>query len=259
MQTMSDKEFDAFFREKLDGFEVAPSDAVWGRIAGELAEPGKKRIFSPLWVAAASVVVIMAAGFWFMKPVKPIQLRAANVTEPAPRVEQSRSVEEKVREDASPKKESFLERLAQLKVGKNNQGRGTAAMKEKPVENDYVQQPVESPEETPQQITVLATETFADIKPAPVSGKLKMPDHGKPVIALAEDNGNGAKEGGSEPAERSRPGIKTVGDLVNFVVAKVDKRKDKLIEFSENEEGTLISGINLGVLKIKAKNEDKRN
>lgn len=257
MQTMSDKEFDAFFREKLDGFEVAPSDAVWGRIAGELAEPAKKRVFSPLWMAAASVVVIMAAGFWFMRPVKPIQLRAANVTEPAPRVEQSRPVEEKVPADASPKKESFLERLAQLKVGKNNQGRGTAVMKEKSVENDYVQQPVESPEGTPQQITVLATETFTDIKPAPVSGKLKIPDHRKPVIALADDNA--AKEGDSEPAERSRPGIKTVGDLVNFVVAKVDKRKDKLIEFSENEEGTLISGINLGVLKIKAKNEDKRN
>jgi len=40
---------------------------------------------------------------------------------------------------------------------------------------------------------------------------------------------------------------------VNFVIAQVDKREDKLIEFTESDEGTEVSGINLGLLKIKSK------
>jgi hypothetical protein len=47
--------------------------------------------------------------------------------------------------------------------------------------------------------------------------------------------------------------IKSVGSLVNFVVGKVDKRKNKIIEFEDNDEGTKVSGLNLRLLKFQSK------
>ena len=43
----------------------------------------------------------------------------------------------------------------------------------------------------------------------------------------------------------------SLGDLINAVVAKVDKRKDKFIEFTDKDEESLITGVNLGIFKIK--------
>ena len=50
-------------------------------------------------------------------------------------------------------------------------------------------------------------------------------------------------------------GIRNFGDLVNLVVAKVDKRKDKLIQFSDSDDDeSVISAVHLGALKIKKDN-----
>jgi hypothetical protein len=52
--------------------------------------------------------------------------------------------------------------------------------------------------------------------------------------------------------QQRKHGIRNFGDIVNLVVAKVDKRKDKVIEFSDDDEdGSSITGINLGVIKVK--------
>jgi len=59
----------------------------------------------------------------------------------------------------------------------------------------------------------------------------------------------------SELADRTpKRKIRSIGGLVNYVVGKVDPRDDKVIEFTDNDEGTEVSGINLGLLKIKSKN-----
>jgi hypothetical protein len=55
---------------------------------------------------------------------------------------------------------------------------------------------------------------------------------------------------------KTRHRIKSFGDLVNVVVAKVDKRKDKIIEFTDTDgDESTITGINLGFVSIKK--EDK--
>jgi hypothetical protein len=47
-------------------------------------------------------------------------------------------------------------------------------------------------------------------------------------------------------------GIRTFGDLINVVVAKVDKRQDKVIHFSDTDDDeSNITGINLGFVKVK--------
>ena len=46
--------------------------------------------------------------------------------------------------------------------------------------------------------------------------------------------------------------ISGLGGLINAIVAKVDKREDKIVEFTEsNDDGALLSSVNLGLVKIK--------
>jgi hypothetical protein len=52
----------------------------------------------------------------------------------------------------------------------------------------------------------------------------------------------------------AKPGkkLRSLGDIINIAVAKVDKRKDKFIEFSDTDDnGSTITAVNLGIIKIK--------
>ena len=55
-----------------------------------------------------------------------------------------------------------------------------------------------------------------------------------------------------DKAAGKKRGISGLGGLINAIVAKVDKREDKLVEFTEsNDDGALLSGVNLGLLRMK--------
>ena len=56
-----------------------------------------------------------------------------------------------------------------------------------------------------------------------------------------------------------RKGISNVGDLVNFVVDKIDKREEKLLQFNTNDDdqSSLVS-INIGIIKLNTKQRAKR-
>jgi hypothetical protein len=71
----------------------------------------------------------------------------------------------------------------------------------------------------------------------------------KPV-ALTAQLPQADKAIAAAPVKKRR--IRSLGDLINVVVSKVDKRKDKIIEFSntDDDEAT-ITGVNLGIIKIK--------
>jgi hypothetical protein len=45
-----------------------------------------------------------------------------------------------------------------------------------------------------------------------------------------------------------------LGGLINALIAKVDRRQDKLIEFSDSDDDDAesnVTGLNLGLIKIK--------
>jgi hypothetical protein len=84
----------------------------------------------------------------------------------------------------------------------------------------------------------------------PVSGK--EPSRASAVVmSMAADMEAQSAEEVEQPKRQRR--IKSVGSLVNFVVSKVDKRNEKIIEFEDGDEGTKVSSLNLGLLKFKAK------
>jgi len=58
-----------------------------------------------------------------------------------------------------------------------------------------------------------------------------------------------ATDATARPAKRR--GIHNFGDLVNIVVAKVDKRKDKAIQFTDSDDDeSTVTSVNIGPVKI---------
>lgn len=252
MQTTSDNEFDAFFREKLGSFESKPSDAVWERIAGELGPGRKKRRQARVWWAAASVVCLITCSYWLMRPAERIKLRG-EVAKHQPSLATAKpheAVPAAVVSGAEARGSMLMESKARSSEShpaahvraQSQTGKGTAEVNVALAKKD---EPVLLPEGALPAVNPHVEEQRPVQTPAPV------------VLAMSTDERHSGVEQGQQE-ERQHNGIRSVGDLVNFVVAKVDKRKDKIIEFTEDEEGSLISGINLGVLKIRTKGE-KRN
>ena len=261
---MQDKEFDDLFRSKLDNFEVEPGAQVWQNIDTELNGRKRKSIF-PVLSIAASVLILLIAGILFTpkkgvvkhNPVdsnnvaankaKPTIVKPENVNPVATSVnreEQVAAVQTLVKHAASTHQPKVIVTL----VEPNGQDQQVIA-KEEPVKPE--QQPV---------LAVANTKTEDNIKPIELEAALsavKKADHDatiniplQPVLASAPVPAGKA----TKPVARKH-GIRNFGDLVNLVVAKVDKRKDKLIQFTDSDDDeSMISAVHIGAVKIKRDN-----
>ena len=121
-------------------------------------------------------------------------------------------------------------------VEKKVEPQQTIAAVEPPRKADITQPVVPGPE-TPL-VTKTTTENVGQTKAAPqVTAQLPATDQA------------------TKPAKRR--GIHNFGDLVNIVVAKVDKRKDKAIQFTDSDDDeSTVTAVNIGPVKIN-KDTDK--
>lgn len=259
---MQDKELDDLFRSKLEDIEVEPSAQVWQNIDAELV--GRKRSVLPLLGIAASVILLLAAGILFMskkevmkrgKPgkntlahqvVKPTKVRAEqNKPESTSIVNQdqlaatpipakTKSVQHLSTKTGAPtieRKEvgASIAKTESVKVGAQSV---LAVALQKTEENKTVMPSADVASPLKQEVTTKAADLYT-----------------KPVLASV-----------TTPAEQEKPavkkrGIHNFGDLVNLVVARVDKRKDKVIEFTATDDDqTTITGVHIGAINIKRDN-----
>ena len=250
MHSVSDDDFDKLFQDRLYSYEAEPNDAVWAGITEQLGTRKKKQPFPILTIAAASMAAFIGFGIWLAETKEPMRLSGK-----ADRI----STESPVVESAAPaiaKREVVTEKSVALKSL-------VAKIAPAPVQkNDPVSRP-KSEIKTPTSLKVAAlnssSETALGIdepiernedksNTSVISGKSSL----KEAVMLSL-----APETEIQPEEveqyQKQKRIKSVGSLVNFVVSKVDKRKEKIIEFEDGDEGTKVSGLNLGLLKFKAK------
>ena len=237
---VTDKDFDKVFREKLYPIEMQPADSVWEGISKQLDINKKKRSFPVLWLAAASMAAVVGAGVWFSSQKEPMKLTGTadvNIEEailqPVPKVavnvdsKKSTLKETKVLlsipKRISKSKKSVISKVASSEV---SIAQASSLKEDKPVEN-----PVAASAKQETGYKAATIEIQAETQ----------------VLALAEP-----EIAPDEPQVKERK-IRSVGSLVNFVVSKVDKRKNKIIEFEDGDEGTMVSGLNLGPLKFQAK------
>ncbi|MGZ3945665.1 MAG: hypothetical protein ACXVJB_12040 [Mucilaginibacter sp.] len=260
---MQDREFDDVFRNKLDGFEAEPSAKVWVGIDATLDEKSRKKAIMPWLSIAASIIVLVSAGILFI----PKKTSTKHHTEGIVKVQPAHAI-------AQPKQETAINTPAlQTQIA-------VVPATVKPVIHhtkkiEKVVAPIEKPTEL-----IAKTEIIKPVEQpvlAAVPEKQQqvtqpvVPGNETPLTVKQDDNSNTNSPTSkpaliarqqtpvTKPAVTASPkkhGIRNFGDLVNLVVAKVDKRKDKGLEFSgDDDDESVIAEVNKGIQRIK--NEEK--
>lgn len=256
---MQDKEFDELFRNKLDGFESAPSGMVWENINAQLDQKPRYRKLVPYMGIAASIIVLAAASVLFIPKKTGVQpghqpknIIAKNKTE-QPVIKEQVQPKAQVPTVAQPvKKEENV--IAHVKPHK-------AVPVVQAVDKSKVSDQAISPKSD--QPVLAATSPKVDVI-KPVVPEKTTPLVDKPIVNDAQVIAATSQPAAtSTPADNNKPEEMQVkrkhhereglGGLLNKLIAKVDKRKDKVIEFTDDaDEGeSNITGLNLGVFKIK--------
>ncbi|KIA88106.1 hypothetical protein OC25_26470 [Pedobacter kyungheensis] len=245
MQPIQDKDFDQLFKNAFDDAEIAPSRDLWSNIESEI-EPKKKRIIPIYWLSAAAVLLVVAAGIlvYQQQNVNPKQLTSYV----APKVQKPVVAEQPVKDLViTPVKP--IEKVEVVLPVSNKPVTSLAKTNLKKVARPVEKQKIVTAPEVLKQETVIAKteEPKKDIK-TKIEEAILQPEN-KTVIAA-----NPAAVKIDEPIndndEQSTKSIRNVGDVVNLIVNKVDKRKDKFIQFRTDDDDSSLSSINIGPFKI---------
>ena len=258
---MQDNEFDELFRSKLDKIEAEPSANVWPGIAAELNAGKRNKAFMPFLSIAASIIVLVAAGILFIPQKEKVtgkhlvQNKIAKtsgtlITSPLIKSHSKHCTLKLLPSDTLNKTAISASSIAQSQHSKTTKAIAVKqyAEPDKAVQIDDqtalstvsrnqqdVIKAVVPDESTQIAIKQPAAETTSFIT-KPVLLAVQLP------VANKQDD------------LTAKPGrkLRSLGDMINIVVATVDKRKDKIIEFTDaDDDGSTITGVNLGIIKIK--------
>lgn len=260
MQPMSDKELDKLFKDRFNTYELEPSAGLWDKISGQLDAPVvvKKKPFPILWMAAASTAIVLGAGLWLSQPdeltqtgQKKQQMAVVEKAKQMDQSEQSQTLQEQV-----PVEKNEISKVSLASERKYSKPQGVKALA---LENVLAQTPASSKElQPPAEVAKKENEESSSLASIPEvktqnlnKEELGGPLHRQSELVVAQEIGD--KE--EQETEIGHHKIKSIGGLLNFVIAKVDKRENKIIEFKEGDEGAEVAGINLGFVKIKSRNK----
>jgi hypothetical protein len=261
---MSDKEFDQLFNAKLTDLEIEPSAELWGKITPEI--PGNSKDSSglmPMMSIAATLVVILAAGLLFRPSTPKVVLHGQYnpqqvIAETVPVVKSGEPIVDPY-QGLTPEQRT-VQQPQQIAVEGKHQ----------------VINKVESKGVDPVESIVDTMQNMAYTKPLNIT----KPDHSDNnfiktnipvtntianVAPKADALTNPARAIAMNPQETKMPEavkkkkIHNLGDLLNVVIAKVDKRDNKIIQFgsgSDDDDDDLlnVTGVNLGPIKVKKQN-----
>lgn len=259
MKVYQDKEFNGFFKSSFEDFEVSPTSQSWDKIAKELdRKPSKKYLV--FWIAAANVVVLLGIGIGlFTKPNELIKLKAKPVQNTIANHEQHTKVEAFAEQITASKTKitAQIERVEdQILLASTDQKEVNAQQLETNINEMNVTAKAD--------VLVIANtnEGIARVKPSKriqsvaqqmivdVSTQNNINSYNIRKITLAQKTIDETLPE-NNTFNRKKLKIKSVGDLVNFIVAQVDKRDDKIIKISKTDESdNEITGINLGLFKF---------
>jgi hypothetical protein len=258
---MQDKEFDELFRSKLEDLEVEPSKGLWDNIAAEVVVDRKNRSALPFISIAASVLILVTAGVFFIPKLKQDDVKpaVAVVVKHAgnPKINLA-PAQIKDAETESPSAQiaaiTVASKVDRIKKSFKQPNNSLPAVKVEKAANNPQQIAQVTSTTVPQNDVMLAAvkpDLITNAIPTPVTNAVVSNDEIKinAVSTLAAQQLPAKTVATVQPKKRR---IRSFGDLINAVVSKVDKRKDKLIEFSsKDDDESLITGVNLGIIKVK--------
>jgi len=254
MQHISDKEFDHLFKAGLADAEVKPPASLWDQIEPQIAAR-KKRKMPYRWMAAASVVVALSAGIIFMQSA-----------------DQPNYVQQSVKNDlkttsdlkAGSEKAAVKENAAKQAVDADQPDVVVKTSATESLSAEVIPTPLEetsTPSVRQNEKTLIAMQPLAPephlIHTTPaqqaeqtVELAVAAPDMGTALASTENPTATALdEEHNAEQPERAR--IRNAGDLVNFVVDKLDKREQKILEFkTDDDDNSSLIAINIGPFKL---------
>ncbi|RZK35194.1 MAG: hypothetical protein EOO90_29600 [Pedobacter sp.] len=245
MQPIQDKDFDKLFKNAFEDAEITPSRDLWSSIESEI-EPKKKRIIPIYWLAAAAVLLIATVGIlvYQQHEVQPKQL--ANNVEPNTKP----VVEIQPVQDSTKVLDAPIEKVEQVlpTTLKPVEAVAETAVKEtiKPVEKKKI---ITAPEIQKQEMMIAQVEKPKEDIKAKIEDAVSRVNQ-ETVIASTVTAVKTDEVMGEDNQAADNKGIRNVGDVVNLIVNKVDKRKDKFIQFRTDDDDSSISAINIGPFKF---------
>lgn len=238
MQHMQDKEFDQLFRDKFEGAEMQPSADLWNSISEELsAKP--KRSLPVYWMAAAVAVIAVTAALLMPKTEKlKLQAPVANIetTSDTSAVVAKTPAQQNYVSTAVTEKVKSTPLIIAPRIKLSSREKELAALQPKSATDRPV---IKQPE---------VAKELAKAEP-----KEEMPKQ-EVMIASADITAHNT-DTSTEPEPQENKGIRNVGDLVNFVVNKVDKREKKFIQFDTNDDNSSLVSINIGFIRLNKKSD----
>ncbi|RZJ85271.1 MAG: hypothetical protein EOO20_20270, partial [Chryseobacterium sp.] len=231
---MQDKEFDQLFKDHFEDAEIQPSASLWDNIAVEINQAPKRRILPVWWMAAAVALVVLSVGTLFNRTEK-IQLHGKTVsakTSPATPTE---------KQEGALVGDNPVSVLPSS-VGKNNRLSSVPQMDNKVLlageekslitvqPNAGLTHPLHMENEILAKVELGTIQEINTTEIVTASNELPAPT----VDAVVNEN---------DQSEHTR--IRNVGDLINFVVDKVDKREQKFIQFkTDSDDNSSVVAIN---------------
>nr|WP_155977797.1 hypothetical protein [Pedobacter glucosidilyticus] len=246
MEPMSDKELDLLFKSKFEDYEVEPSVSSWSKIDEQLSiKPMQRRKVPFLWMAAASVLVVLGLGLIFWnKPQEQIMLKGK------PAIDEGNILIAENNSTSSSNEVNTNTKQANLQSG--NQESEVQKITQSVSEQNGLQEEnlfasIQTDKSGIQEEQELVTRT-EPVKRITVTELILLEEEN----AVKTDKIKSSMFSSFNEDNQSSEKIRSVGDLVNFVIAKVDKREQKLIRISKTDESDIeITGINLGLFKYK--------
>jgi hypothetical protein len=250
MQPIRDKDFDQLFKDAFADTEVVPSRDLWSNIESEII-PKKKRIMPIYWLSAAAVLLIATIGILLYQQqnntIEGKQLANNTIEKPKPVVETT------VVKDQPPVVVEPVKDVAPILPVEAKPARAIAKTKVKQDKPALKQMRIITAPEMQKQETTVAKveEPKKDIRKK-IEEAILQPKEETVIVA----NPTAIKT--DDPVnenEQNNKGIRNVGDVVNLIVNKMDKRKDKLIQFRTDDDDSSLSSINIGPFKIGKRNK----
>lgn len=245
MQPIQDKDFDQLFKNAFENAEITPSRDLWSSIESEI-EPKKKRIIPVYWLSAAAVLLIATVGFllYQQQEVKPKQFASnvePKVIKPVNKAQVSQDSDETVKvpkEQLEPTLPTTLKSVDQV-------AKTTVKENAKVVEKQKI---VTAPEMQKQETRIAKVEEPKEDIKAKIEDAVSKVN--QETVLASTATASRTDEVIEDDNQVESKGIRNVGDVVNLIVNKVDKRKDKFIQFRTDDDDSSLSSINIGPFKF---------
>lgn len=247
MQHIQDKEFDQRLRDQFENEEIQLSANSWSDLE-HILHPQKKRgtSYGGRWMAAAAVLVLSSLGVYLSyhagdRMVSKERLALSNPV----RVEQKSVIESNEQVNAAGIAENIPNNPADRNVNLVPAVVVVKANSKKIAREPESHVVSFAPEK--EEIMLSSLQPSSEIARHVDNKTLYKPE--KLVVLQARNEIPPDADNGREDTEQQR-GIRNVGDLVNYVVDKVDKRAEKILKFKTDDDNSSLIAINIGMLKF---------